>query len=99
MPTEQQALQEGAALACSATRTLVWTVGLVLLEHLLVFQVVVPVDVTGMMFLDQDQPGAHWLPLHSGFDLSVWRKREKTKRTAFCTSTSGSNNTRPGSSP
>ena len=71
MPTEKQPLQESAALACSATGTLLRLIGLVLLEHLLVFQVIVPPDVTGMMVLNQDQPGVYRLPLHSGMDLSL----------------------------
>ena len=71
MPTEKQPLQEGAAFADGSAGTLLRLIGLVLFEHLLVFQVIVPPDVTGMMFLNQDQPGVYRLPLHSGLDLSL----------------------------
>src|SRR5206468_5481484 len=80
MPTQKQPLQKSTALACSATGTLFRLIGLVLFEHLLVFQVIVPTDVTGMMFLDQDQPGVHRLPLHSGMNLSLSCHRPDTVR-------------------
>src|SRR5437867_3847283 len=73
MPTQKQPLQEGAAFARGPTGTLLRLIGLVAFEHSLVFQVVVPVDVTGMVLLDQDQPGVDRQSLHSGLNLSFGR--------------------------
>ena len=52
MSAQEQALQQGATFPRRSGRTELRLVGLVLLEHLLMFQIFIPTDVTRMMVLD-----------------------------------------------
>ena len=73
MPAQEHSLQQGSTFSRCPAGTLFGLIGLVLFEHLLVFQILIPAEVAGMMLRDQNQPGANRLLLDFGLNLTVGR--------------------------
>ena len=73
MPAQEHPLQQGPTFPRGPAGTLLGLIGLVLCEHLLVFQILIPADIAGMMLLDQHLPGANRLLLDFGLNLAVGR--------------------------